>query len=365
MARFAGMEGVDSFDGLAKAAGDGDSRVREAALIALGGLGDPRAMELHLAAVRDRDAKVRQAAVGYLHDDGTEKTHTAVSKALRDSDPVVRSLAARFLQRSTWHPKDVDDEICLAVADGDFVQAASHGAAAIEPLERVLEGGGFSQQAAAAEALGTIKDERVLPPLRRAAKSSDLVVCLAAIGALANVGRPDVLKDLVPLFTHNDHRIRAAAIEAAVKVGCDGHVGVLCASLKDSKWEVRCAAAEALGKVKDVSTVDALMPLLKDESPEVRAATTAALGELGKRQRASGSSETNVTTRAQRKKQAILAVFTELLGDGDADLRLAAVDSIKHLGGAETRPPLMTALLDTDEAVRLVAAQALTDLGIP
>lgn len=433
VARLAETEGTDSFEGLAKAAVDTDSRVREAALISLGGVSGPQATELHLAAMRDRDPKVRQAAVGYVRDDGSEKTQNAVSSALRDSDPVVRALAARFLQRSGWRPKDADDEICLAVGHGDFVRAASLGAGAIEALERVLDGGGFSQRAAAAEALGAIRDERALPPLRRASKCSDHVVCLAAIGALANTGRPDVINDLVPLFKHNDHRIRAAAIEAAARFDCRGHVSILCKSLRDSRWEVRSAAADALGKVKDPSTVDALILLLKDQSPEVRAASAAALGnigesrlievlvplltdtestvrsavaaglaridadwalsdparklapqlqkalatgdwasrkaaayaldQLGKRHKAPDLSNTNLPTPARLKQQTVLAVFTALLRDADADLRLAAVDSLAILGGAEIRSPLMTVLSDTDELVKLAAGRALADLG--
>lgn len=434
VARLAESEGVDSFEGLSKAAVDDDSRVREAALIALGGVGDPRTAELYLGAMRDRDAKVRQAAVGYVRDDGSEKTHDAVSNALRDSDPIVRALAARFLQRSSWRPKDADDEICLAVGHGEFVRAASLGAGAIAALERVLEGGGFSQQAAAAEALGTIRDERVLPPLRRASKSSDHVVCLAAIGALANAGGAEVLSDLVPLFKHNDHRIRAAAIEAAARFDCRNHIDVLRTSLRDSKWEVRCAAADALGKVKEASTADALIPLLKDQSPDVRAAAVGALGnvggsrllevllpvlidtessvrsaaaaaltridanwasseaaqkllpqlqtglvtgdwasrraaayaldQLGKRHKALDlSGTTSFTTSPQRKQQVLVALFTSLLRDADADLRLAAVDSLAKLGGAEIRSPLMTVLSDIDEVVKLAAGQALADLG--
>jgi HEAT repeat protein len=307
-------------------------------------------------------------------------------------------------------------------------------AGAIGPLERVLEGGSFSQRAAAAEALGMIADERVLPPLRRASKSSDHVVCLAAIGALANAGGPDVLIDLVPLFKHNDHRIRAAAIEAAARFDCRNHVDVLCKSLRDSRWEVRCAAADALGKVKDSPSTDALIPLLKDQSPDVRAAAVGALGnvgdsrvievlvpvltdpesavrtaaaaaltridanwassepaqklapqlqtalvtgdwasrraaayaieQLGKRHKALDlSGTTSFTTSINRKQRAVLAIFTNLVRDADADLRLAAVDSLAKLGGAEIRSPLMTALSDIDEAVKLLATQALADLG--
>lgn len=432
--RLAEADSERSFEGLAKAAIDDDSRVREAALIALGGVGDPRAAALHLGAMRDPDAKVRQSAVGYMRDDGSEQTHAVVSGALRDSDPGVRARAARFLERSTWRPKDIEEETWLAVAHGKFMQAANLGAAAIEPLEHALAGGGFSQQAAAAEALGTIPDERVLKPLRRAVKSSDHVVCLAAIGALSNAGGSDVIDDLVPLFKHNDHRIRAAAIEAAARFDCRNHVNLLYERLRDSAWEVRTAAADALGKVKDPSTADLLMALLKDQSPEVRTAAAGALGNIGdgraigtliltlkdsesevrkmtvtalnridvnwntsetarnmvpELQRALVTGDwaarraaayaleqlgkqhsaplelpgTNIDTPARRRQQSVLGIFTDLLRDADSDLRLAAVDSLGRLGGAETRSPLMTALSDIDNAVRLAAAQALADLG--
>ena len=96
-----------------------------------------------------------------------------------------------------------------------------------------------------------------------------------------------------------------------------------------------------------------------------RRAAAYALEQLGERRGANVEQlGTNVATPARRRQHAALAVFTDLLRDADADLRLAAVDSLGRLGGAETRSPLMTALSDTDEAVRLAASQALAGLGM-
>jgi HEAT repeat protein len=432
--RLAAMECPSTLDGLAKAASDSDSRVRVAALAALGDIADARSLELHLRALRDPEAEVRQAAISYVRDDGGENVHVAVSGALRDSDPGVRWQAARFLQRSAWHPKDIEDEIWLAIGRGHFMRAASLGAAAIQPLEQVLQGDGCSQDAAIVEALGTIPDERVLKSIRRSLKSPDHVVCFSAIGALANAGGSNVVSDLVLLFKHKDPNIRTAAIEAAARLDFQNHVDAFRDCLKDPMWDVRCAAAAALSKVTDSASVDALVGMLKDPNVDVRTAAAAALGSigdpraigplvialkdgesetrkmagaaltridtkwaesdaarklapelrnalgsgdwavrraasyvlerLGERQTAAEPPDTNMATPARRRQVAVVTVFTELLRDVDADLRLAAAESLGRLGDAHVRSPLMTALSDADKAVRLAAAQALADLGM-
>src|SRR5262249_13341445 len=137
--RLAEMESVRSLDGLAQAAADKDSKVREAALVALGGIAHPRAKELHLRAMHDPHPEVRQAAVSYLRDDGSEQVHELVRQALRDYDAGVRARAARFLERSSWQPQEVEDQIWFAIARSKFHHAASFGSAAIQPLGSVLE----------------------------------------------------------------------------------------------------------------------------------------------------------------------------------------------------------------------------------
>ena len=143
-------------------------------------------------------------------------------------------------------------------------------------------------------------------------------------------------------------------------------VDALVPVLKDKSPEVRAVSAAALGNIGDSRAIDALLAMLIDPESEVRNAVTAALTridvnwatsdaaqklvphmqsalvtgdwasrraaayaleQLGKRHKALDVSTTNVDTPARRKQQTILAVFTGLLRDADADLRLAAVDS--------------------------------------
>jgi len=433
--RLAEMGSPRTLDGLAKAVNDTNTQVRAAALTALGGMEHPRALELVLRSIHDPALEVRLAAISQLKDNGSEQVQAALAGALRDNDARVRGRAARLLEHSTWHPRDVEEEVWLAIARGQLTRAASLGAVAIQPLESVLHDGGYGQQVAAVEALGSIPDERVLKSLVRALRSADHVVCLAAIGALTNTGGAGVVKDLAPMLKHEDHRIRAAAIEAVARFDAQNRAAEFRDLLRDPMWDVRCAAAAALSKVKDPVTVDALATVLKDQSTDVRSAAAGSLGRIGDTRAigplvlaltdaesevrkmaagaltridpkwaASGSArklapelrsalgsgdwavrraaasileqfgegparaveepDTEMATPARRRQQAVLTAFMDLLQEADGDLRLAAAESLGHLGDARARSPLMTALKDVDAAVRRAASEALANLGV-
>jgi HEAT repeat protein len=349
--RLAALESSSSLKGLAKAASDTDCRVRVAALTALGGISDPRTTEVHLRAMRDPEPEVRQAAVSHLRDDGGANIHVAVSSALRDSDPGVRWHAARFLEESAWHPQDIEDEVWLALGQGKFMRAASLGAAAIQPLEQILESVRPSQQSSVVEALGTIPDERVLKSLKRALRFPDHVVCLAAIEALTNTGGSDVIGDIVPLFKHKDHRIRATAVEAAARFDFKNNVDLLRESLRDPAWEVRCSAAGALGKTRDQATVDALVTVLKDKSLDVRVAAAAALGNIGD-SRAIGPLVLAMKDAESEMRKMAGGALTRI------DSKWAKSDAARKLA-----PELRSALGSGDWAVRRAASYVLEQMG--
>jgi HEAT repeat protein len=96
----------------------------------------------------------------------------------------------------------------------------------------------------------------------------------------------------------------------------------------------------------------------------VRRAAAYVLERLGERQSPTELPDTSIATPARRRQLAVLTAFTDLLRDTDADLRLAAVQSLGRLGGTYARSPLMTALSDMDKTVRVAAAQSLADLGM-
>lgn len=428
-------ESSRALDGLSEAMQDTEPQVRVAAVIVLTGIRHERAAELLLRAINDPAPAVRHAALSRLKDDGSARLKNAAADALRDSDAGVRGRAARFLLQCGWTPRDLDDEIWLAIAQGQMLRAAGLGSAAIQPLESVLQAGGYSHQAAVVEALGSIPDERVLKALLRALRSSDHVVCMAAIGALTHAAGVGVVDDLAKLFKHPDHHIRTAAVESVTKLGPQEHGNSFRDLLRDEMWDVRAAAAAALGRIREPANVDALIAMLKDGSSDVRNAAAAALGRLTDsraigplvlaltdvdtevrksaagalnqispkwadseaarrqsaevrsalgsgdwsiRRAASGILEqlgeptsavslqanNEISSPARRRRQAVLTAFTELLKDADGDLRLAAALTLGRLRDANARSPLMTALSDSDQAVRNAAARALAELGV-
>jgi HEAT repeat protein len=349
--RLAELESVRALDGLAKAAGDTETQVRVAAVTALGGIAHERSTELLLRAFHDPVPQVRQAAISHLRDDGSERLLTALADALRDTDPGVRGSAAHFLEQSAWHPRDIEDEVWLAIAHGHMMRAASFGAAAIQPLESVLYGAGYSQQAAAVEALGAIPDERVLKSLLRALRSSDHVVCLAAIGALTNAGGSGVVNELASMFKHKDHRIRSAAIEAVARFDAQNRAGAFRDLLRDPMWDVRCAAAAALAKAKDPTTVDALAAVLKDQSTDVRSAAAASLGRIGDA-RAIGPLVLALKDVESEVRKMAAGALTQI------DAKWAESEAARKLA-----PELRSALGSGDWAVRRAATYVLEQLG--
>ena len=432
--RLAAVEGTRALDGLAKAVNDKSTEVRVAAVIALGGVADQRAEDLLLRALNDAQPEVRQTVIAQFKDNASDRIHGALAGCLRDPDPVVRGRAARLLEQLNWHPRDVEDEVWLAIARGQLMRAAGLGSVAIQPLESVLHRGA-GQHVQAVEALGSIPDERVLKSLVRALRSPDHAVCLAAINALTNTGGSTVLNDLAPMLKHKDHRIRAAAIESVARFDVHGRASTIRDLLRDPMWDVRAAAAVALSKVKDPNTVDALAAVLKDQSVDVRSAAAVSLGKMGDaraigplvlalkdgesevRRMAAGAlaqidskwaateaarkmapemrsalgsddwavrraaaavleqmgesktpsmeqPDTEMMTPARRPQQAVLTIFMDLLKEADADLRLAAADTLGKLGDIRARSPLMTALTDGDFTVRQAATQALSSLGV-
>ncbi len=282
--RLGQMQSPRALPGLAKATSDSDPhtdgrgrRPRE------GSAAEASAMELPNARAerpeRGSAAGGRQPVESISA--GERATGVLVS-ALHDSDAVVRARAARLLEHRAWHPDEVEDEVWLAVARGKLAQAAGLGAAAIRPLESILQDDSAgSLHIAAVEALGTIPDERVIKCLVRLLRSGDQTVVSSAIGALVNAGGPEIVNDLAPLLKHKNNQIRSDAVEALARFDVPRWAEDFRALLRDPTWDVRPrAAANALAKAADTATVDALIMALKDQYEDVRSAAANSLGRI-------------------------------------------------------------------------------------
>ncbi len=323
------------------------------AALALGRMGDVRAMPALLAALRDQRetfAPVRAAVAGVLgqfkaegaatiygrtlhHQNGedwqvdtdllgTLRLETIVEAligALRDASAETRAAAAgAFIDLCL---EDVPSQVAAAPApaaspaDEDQPSARATLRAAVGPLIAALKDPEASVRANAAAALGWIADFRATAPLINSLKDTDARCRGAAAQALGMLRTPVALKPLA----------RALADPSSV---------------------VRVQVAEAFGELADPLAADLLLDVLKDaqEPLQVRAAAGRALGRLHLPQS--------------------LPLLHALLDAPEAGLRAAAIEALGLLGFGRSYRWLVPFLwFDPDPAVRHAAARAVARLA--
>ena len=133
---------------------------------------------------------------------------------------------------------------------------------------------------------------------------------------------------------------------------------------------VRQSAAREFGKRKEKRAISVLVELLTDEDAKVRMEAGNALNELGWRP-ANDVDQARHAVALQRFQ--IAATFGEpaiqplllLLKDDTAGFRMAALETLAKIGGAQVYQPFIEALTDENPHVRAVVVQALSKIGNP
>ncbi len=250
---------------------------QEAAAEALGRIGDPRAVEPLIMALKDRDLAVRRKAAEAL---GKIKDARAVEPlivAMKDENEYVRQEAAEALGKI--------------------------GVPAVEALIITLKDKDSDIQENAIKALGWIGDARAVDPLIAALKDEDSDIREKAAQALRMIGDARAVKPLITVLKDKDLDVREEAVWALDEIGWEPSneaekfiylissrkwdelinidIGQLIAAMKDKDRWVRRKAAEALGKIKDVRAVEPLIAALKVKySPDVRWKAAEVLGKI-------------------------------------------------------------------------------------
>jgi HEAT repeat protein len=168
---------------------------------------------------------------------------------------------------------------------------------ALEALLPALRTPPVSRQAAAAEALGMLRDQQAGPELLEAARSQ-------------NVG------------------LRVSAIEALGRIGASGAGPLLMEMLRDESAAVRKAAASALGQVPDGDAEDALLVRLRDEQEHVLVRRAAAWALAENRPSSSGVPQ-----------------LTRSLDDPDPQVRWYVAQALGLAGDAALDDEVASALL--------------------
>lgn len=292
--------------GLVNALDDGDAIVRERAAVALGRIGDRRAVDPLIPVLGDKRSQVRKATASALERLG-------------------------------------------------------------EPLGKwIHEGLNYSREAMAE--LSKRKDPRTIAPLLKALESGDGNLREAAAWNLWSIGDPGTVDPLIGALRDPEGNVRVAAAWALEKIGTPRIVDPLLVALRDYNYRVREAAAWGLGKAGDRKAVEPLIEALGDRHSKVREAAAGALKVLEEPLgeaifRSLSGSEEAMEDLARRKDRRAIVPLVNVLGGYDGRLSVAAARVLGAFGDPEAVDPLVRALKAAHPETRLAAAGALGKIG--
>jgi len=152
-----------------------------------------------------------------------------------------------------------------------------------EQILQDLQDPAWQKRQNAAEKLGQIKDERVVPSLIRVlSDDADWWVRSTAAEALGRLQDAQVIEHLSTALNDESEQVRRAATEALGSLGDVSVIPQLAHVLqKDADKWVRWAAAESLGKFAETEIIQPLITALADKDEQVGQAAAKALAQLG------------------------------------------------------------------------------------
>lgn len=357
-------------------------RVLESVTLALGKLGDSRAVEPLVAAMKNNGLfwDVRKRAAESLSSLGwnpQDKELAALSLAFRGEyeectrlgKPAIDALIEciydeealeafglmsglrderifKILTRSLYNPIDTDatdwERVVIAIeaigkqGDARYVD---------ELIELIYENPPWKVQAKAIEVLGNIGDLQdinlVIEHIGIGFETSsyeELINALRKQGEMA-------ISILIESLNDKDMFKRSDAAYALGEFGDENAVKPLITALNDEDYEVRVGAADSLGVLGDIQAVNPLINLLSDEDSKARAAAAESLGELG-------------------DLQAVDPLVILLGEDDDSAVIMSTSWALGQLGDERAVEPLIAALYNENIQVRETIIKALVKIGI-
>jgi HEAT repeat protein len=246
--------------GLIAALQRNEKGIRVAAAMALGKIGDTRAVVPLVAALKDTDVKLCQAAAEAL---GKLGDAHAVEPLLAMLCKSLNSISIRGEQER--------------LSNSAILALGAIGRPAVEPLVAVLKNPDSNMRKAAALALNTTgapSDPHIQAWHIVAKEEWDKAVAMDTMAV-------EPLICALNSSNHYSFGVRKAAAEALGAIGAPLAADALVKALKDTSTEVRQAAAKSLGQFGDALAVDALVQTLKDSNENMRQAAAESLGKIG------------------------------------------------------------------------------------
>jgi HEAT repeat protein len=212
---------------------------------------------------------------------------------------------------------------------------------------------------------GNVDTEQVLLAALRDERSN--VRQVAALG-LPRAAGSRAVAPLAAALIHKDAQTRRSAAQALGAIGSDEATEALNAAAHDKDQPVRDAAIQALGRVGSTGAIRALLALYGGHDRDTSHAAASVLKGLewkpaDARDRATHAVLHGDYEAAVREGGAAVGPLLKAVGDKDASVRREAAKALGGINDASVGAPLVGALADHDEAVRLAALQSLKQLG--
>ena len=323
---------------------DADKDVRACAVIALGKIGDPRAVEPLILMLKDPDWEVRDDVPIALARLADRRASKALIEAFKDEDRDVRGDSAWALSQikdpnvttrliELLNDPDANVRQCAAMAlDG------ARGTPVVEALCEAVLDTDSGVRHYAVRALGETKDSAALGPLSLAlglendVGTRELILdALSGCGALTTQQiKPQKKKDILD---------RAEVAKVGTKIKKKRHSDLLVKALDSHDRHLRRDAVRALGHLRDRKSLEHLITALGDSDGGVRVSAAYALGKLADR--------------------ASTGQLVQALRDEDYEVREAAAYALGRVKDGRAVGPLVETLKDPVEGVRDKAMESL------
>lgn len=360
---------------------------------ALGKIGDARAVEPLIAVLQSERADLRKTAMQALGRIGDARAIEPVVVLLQDRNKEVRTAAANALTSLHWQPTDQRQQAHYLMTRQQWEEVVQLGAVAVEPLVAVLQNGDSTTRASAAEVLGKIKDPRAFEPLVASLHDWDKQVRQVAALALGEMGDARAVEPLVAVLQDEDAKMRQAAVQALGRLGDGRAIEPLLLALQEQDEGVRKQANRAISAIKDQRAIGPLVAALEHEDKEVRLVAARALSHLDWQAEDALQRTRYLLARQQwdqlgNQSESQTEPLVAALQDQDWQVRQGAAQTLALLGwqpatkvqqiqflmaaghwdevasfGAAAVKPLAAALRDKRSEVREAAAQALGKIG--
>lgn len=288
--------GEAAVEGLIRTARGRNAHGRVGTVFALGEIGDPRGLELMIAALRDRNAEVRAEAAASLSLE--PRTLQPYIRALEDRNVDVRLEAARALVGDWAVSETVEPLAKVALRDRDVDVACTamyslalggdpRGADALAAVLR-QSNRDPSIRTCAARYLDAFRGNAVaFDALLAATGDPEESVALASVGSLGGLRDERATDFLLSLLASPpDDRRRRHAIYALGELGDQRAVEPLIQVLAtddSASWVERRNAVIALQKIGGTRAVDALRDALRHPDASIRYEAAKALEALAER----------------------------------------------------------------------------------